>query len=213
MTSTHRTLRVGATLAHAPAPAATDAATAAAAAAAAARSAAAAAAASLQEFDEEPPPRWLAALDWLLSSGLSAALLAGPVLAPAAAPYAAHAAALWALLYLLLAPRAGATSPAAALLGIYATHGPYCMLAPWWRLWAAALLEAGLLLLTLGLGIGLSLACRLLTAQRQGFGERLLRLVPLREVVRPMHFSPLPPRGSSGGGGGTWSDGALSDDD
>jgi len=75
----------------------------------------------------------------------------------------------------------------------------------WWSMLAALLLDAALVVLLPGLGLLASLACRLLTEQRQSCGERLLRLQPMQEVVRPMHFSPYSP--------GSHADGITSDEE
>jgi hypothetical protein len=42
----------------------------------------------------------------------------------------------------------------------------------------------------------------MLSQQRQGFGDRLCRFVPLREVVRPMHFSIMSPSSAAAAAGG-----------
>uniref|UniRef100_A0A383WLQ8 Uncharacterized protein n=3 Tax=Tetradesmus obliquus TaxID=3088 RepID=A0A383WLQ8_TETOB len=145
----------------------------------------------VQEYDEVPPSRLMSAFDCLASSALTLGLLALPWLLPSLASYRAAAAATWAALTLLAAAH-GYTSPAAALLRVHATEGPYNMLPPLRRLLLAAAAEAGLVVLTCGLGVVVSLGFRLLSRQRQGFGDRLCRFVPLREVVRPMHFSAMP---------------------
>lgn len=64
------------------------------------------------------------------------------------------------------------------------------------RMVAAVVLEAGVVVLTAGMGVLVTLLCRMLTQQRQSFGERVLQLVPMKEFVRPMHFNRLPPAGS-----------------
>jgi hypothetical protein len=73
-----------------------------------------------------------------------------------------------------------------------------------WSLLAAVAVDT---LLVVGLpfliGALATLACKVLTAEHQSFGERMLRLQPMREVVRPMHFSPYSPARVSGGSIGT----------
>jgi hypothetical protein len=152
----------------------------------------------LQEYDEVPPSRLLSVVDCLANSALSLGLLALPWMLPSLQPYRAAAAATWACLTLLAAAN-GYTSPIAALLRMHATEGPYNMLPPLQRLLLASVAEAGLVVLTCGLGVLVSLGFRLLSQQRQGFGDRLCRFVPLREVVRPMHFTAMPPAGAAGG--------------
>lgn len=70
-----------------------------------------------------------------------------------------------------------------------------------WRLLLAVAVDALLVVGLPVLGVLALLACRLLTEQRQSCGERLLRLQPMREVVRPMHFSPYSPAGYKTAGG------------
>jgi hypothetical protein len=134
----------------------------------------------------------MSAFDCLASSAISLTLLALPWLLPSLAPYRAAAAATWACLT-LFAAASGYTSPTAALLRVHATEGPYNMLPPLQRLLLASIAEAALVVLTCGLGVLVSLGFRMLSQQRQGFGDRLCRFVPLREVVRPMHFTALAP--------------------
>ncbi|KAF6262147.1 hypothetical protein COO60DRAFT_1699434 [Scenedesmus sp. NREL 46B-D3] len=159
----------------------------------------------VQEYDEVPPSRLLSALECLASSALSLGLLALPWLLPSLLPLRAAAAAVWVCLSLAAAAN-GYTSPAAALLRVYATEGPCNMLPPLRRRLLASVAEAALVVLTCGLGVVVSLGFRMLSQQRQGFGDRLCRFVPLREVVRPMHFSAMPPAAAAAaaaGGGGS----------
>lgn len=86
----------------------------------------------------------------------------------------------------------GSTSLYAYMFGIYGTFGEYHMVASFWRLVIASLIEAAYLVLTFGMGALLSLGFRIFTADRQSVSEKLLGLVPMREVVRPMHFTQLP---------------------
>eukprot|EP00775_Hariotina_reticulata_P008680 gene8680-8861_t len=148
----------------------------------------------VQEYDEAPPSRLLSAVECLLTSSITLALLGGPWLLPRLASQKAVMAGAWALMH-LLAAAAGCTSPFAWLLDINATSGQYGMLASWPRLLGAVVLEAALLVLTAGLGVLVSLGCRLSSSQRQGFGERMAAIVPMKQIVRPMRFSPLPPPG------------------
>jgi hypothetical protein len=67
------------------------------------------------------------------------------------------------------------------------------MLPSSWGLLAAVAVDTFLVVLLPVVGVLASLSCRLLTEQHQSCGERLLRLQPMREVVRPMHFSPYSP--------------------
>jgi hypothetical protein len=139
-----------------------------------------------------------AAFEWLCSSLITLACLALPLL-PAYSSYRVAGAATWLLLALWAVSR-GCTSLPAWLLNAHATHGEFAMLAPTWRLLAAVVFEAALVLLPGGLL--LTLTWRLLSEERQNCGEGLLRLTPLREVVRPCHFSSLlSPAAASGGGG------------
>lgn len=80
-----------------------------------------------------------------------------------------------------------------ALAVAFCQQGVYSMLPSWWGLLAAVALDALLVVLLPGVGLLASLSCRLLTQQHQSCGERLLRLQPMREVVRPMRFSPYSP--------------------
>jgi hypothetical protein len=146
-----------------------------------------------------PPSRLLSAFECIASSALSLGLLALPWLLPALLPYRAAAAATWACLTLWAALN-GYTSPVAAILRVHATEGPFNMLPPLRKVLLASLAEAGLVVLTCGLGVVVSLGFRMLSQQRQGFGDRLCRFVPLRGVVRPMHFSIMSPTASAGGG-------------
>lgn len=143
-----------------------------------------------QEYDAIPPTRLQVAVEWLISSAVTLACLGAPLLLPAAARYNVALAWLW-MLGSMWAISCGCTSLAAALAATHATHGAYAALAPTWRLAAAVAAEA--LLVLLPGGALLTLACRLAGEERQTGGEWLLRLTPLREVVRPTHFSPLPP--------------------
>jgi hypothetical protein len=81
------------------------------------------------------------------------------------------------------------------------TQGLYGMRPSCWRLLLAVAVDALLVVGLPLLGMLAMLACRLLTVQRQSCGERLLRLQPMREVVRPMHFSPYSPAGYKTAGG------------
>lgn len=149
-----------------------------------------------------PLSRPLAVLEHLLASLITFVLLGLPLWAPAWCPYQTTYAVLW-LVQQLAAMSCGCTSLPARALSIYATDGPFSMLPGWLRLLAAVLVDAVVLVVVPGLGLLLGLACRLLTQQHQTCGERLLRLEPVREVVRPMHFSPFSPggRGAEPGSG------------
>lgn len=141
----------------------------------------------LQEFDDVTPSRLMSACECLSSSCLTLALLLLPSVLPALQYYGVATALLWCCMYMFSVGR-GCASPVAWLLSIYSTYGEYQMPPPWWRLLTAVLLEAALVVVTAGIGVSGTLLCRMFTQQRQGFGERVLRLVPVREVVRPMHF-------------------------
>eukprot|EP00878_Enallax_costatus_P017859 GHUV01018767.1.p1 GENE.GHUV01018767.1~~GHUV01018767.1.p1 ORF type:complete len:421 (+),score=106.85 GHUV01018767.1:583-1845(+) len=153
----------------------------------------------IKEFDEVTPSQLLSAFECLSSSSLTLVLLLLPWLIPGLQPYGVAAALLWCCLYLLAASK-GCISPVAWVLSIHSTYGEYGMFPSCWRMLAALALETGLVVLTAGTGVLVTLLCRMLTEQRQGFAERVLQLVPLREVVRPMHFNQLPPAGSGAGG-------------
>jgi hypothetical protein len=155
---------------------------------------------SVQEYDEAPLSWWLAALECILSAGMTFVLLGLPLWHTAFHPCQQGLATLWGLLCFWVVWFKGCTSVAAYALGpIYATQGPYSMQPGSLRLVLAASVEAALAVVApvFPLGVLASLACRLLTQQRQSCGERLLRLQPMREVVRPMHFSPYT-RGAAG---------------
>lgn len=74
---------------------------------------------------------------------------------------------------------------------MYQTAGDYQLVAGFWRLACAGVIEAAFLIATAGLGALPSLGFRLLTQQRQSVVERLLGLTPEVEEVKPMPFHPL----------------------
>lgn len=78
-------------------------------------------------------------------------------------------------------------------------QGEFSMRPSCWRLLAAVGLDALLVAGVPLLGALATLSCRLLTEERQSFGERMFQLQPMREVVRPMHFSPYSPARVGGG--------------
>lgn len=80
-------------------------------------------------------------------------------------------------------------------------QGMYGMRPSCWRLLLAVAVDSLLVVGLPVLGWLALLACRLLMEQRQSCGERLLRLQPMREVVRPVHFSPYSPAGYKTVGG------------
>ncbi len=79
------------------------------------------------------------------------------------------------------------------------SQGEYGMRPSSWRLLAAVAIDTLLVAGFPFLGALASLGCKLLQEQHQSFGERTLQLVPVREVVRPMHFSPYSPASYAGG--------------
>ena len=144
----------------------------------------------LQEYDEVQAPRWIGAAEHILSSALTILLVAVPLLDPGLKPLVVPGLLLWFLLQLLASSK-GSSSIFALCWSIHSTRGPYQMCASIWLLLLSSFLEAAFLLLTVGLGVIPSVACRIVTPGRQSVVETLLGLMPLREVVRPMHFSPM----------------------
>lgn len=157
---------------------------------------------AVQEYDEVPPSRLLSLFECLSSSCLTLGLLLLPWLLPGYKQYGLLLATLWCCLYLTAASK-GCLSPIAQLLSIHSTYGESQMLPSQWRMTTGVVLEAGLLVFTCGVGVLVTLLCRMVTEQRQSFAERVLQLVPMQEVLRPMHFNLMSPTGSAGHG---WDD-------
>lgn len=73
-------------------------------------------------------------------------------------------------------------------------QGEYSMRPSCWRILAAVAVDTLLVVgLPVWIGVLATLSFKTLTAEHQSFGERMLRLQPVMEVVRPMHFSPYSP--------------------
>lgn len=137
-----------------------------------------------------PLTRWQAALECMLTAALAWACLALPFWFPAYSSHTSTGLISW-LLLTAWAVSAGCTSFVAWLMNVHATFGPYANLPPMWRLAAAVLVET--VFMVVPGGVLVTLVCRLRSSEHQSAGERVMLLTPLREVVRPMHFSPLAP--------------------
>jgi hypothetical protein len=154
----------------------------------------------LQEYDEEPLTRLGALCEGLLASAFTFALLGAPLWLPAWRHLQSAFFVVWLALNVCWAVWVcGCTSFPARLLGIYASQGPYSLRPSVMRLLAAVAVEAAVVVGVPVAGALASLACRMVTQQRQSVGERVLRLQSMRLVVRPMHFSPYSPGGAAGG--------------
>ncbi|KAL4441902.1 hypothetical protein ABPG77_003818 [Micractinium sp. CCAP 211/92] len=134
------------------------------------------------------PSRLLLAADYILScaANLAAAAAAyclwwgsSATLAPPAVAAAGAAALLWAVVaqWLRARPTAG------MLFGLWYEEERWGHAAPAWRCVAASLLETAYVGLSAGLGLGISLYLRCLSARRQGVGEMLLAIHPVQEVA------------------------------
>ncbi len=136
------------------------------------------------------PSHVMSCTECVLSTAATLAAFIGPLLLK---KHAVPAAAAWAAAHLLAAVAGGTTSPVWWCMRVRtAAAGPLDPQPRLEMLLLAVVLEACLVLSTAGVGVAVSLACRLLTVERQSFADRLLRLAPMREVTRSITLGPIP---------------------